>query len=215
MSTTGADYPSEPARLHRERQIQTDFREALALGRSLNPLPYLISVGVVATWTIGAFLGAGFFLLIHRPEALVSGLGVGSIDFRVFWAEGDRAGLSTGYVADPSARRDRLLAAPPTEPSHLSGDQLKVDRTLTVDTARLALGDLWTTSPAIGEMAPVVPAPNLPSAGPGQRSAPKSSSSASSREGHQRQPAPTRTPPAHAPVRAIKDLLHKHSRLAE
>lgn len=214
MSTTGADYRSEPARLHREWPIQTEFREIVALGGSLNPLPYLISVGVVVTWTIGVFFGAGFFLLTQRPETLVSGLGIGGIDFGPFWAATDGIRPAAAYVADPSARRDQLVAEPLIEPPHLSGDQIKAD--LTLGSGRLAPGDLWTTPPAFGEMTPVVPTLNLPAAAPGQRSATKSSSSSTpSRQGHQRQQAKTRIPPAHAPVRASKESVHKHSRVTE
>jgi hypothetical protein len=88
MPTTGAESPSEPARLLRRWRTETGIRETLALRKSLSPLLYLISVGLVATWVIGVFFGGGIFLLMHRPERLVSGLSVSRIDFDIFRADG-------------------------------------------------------------------------------------------------------------------------------
>src|SRR5260370_20026237 len=87
MPTTGAESPSEPARLLRRWRTKTGIRETLALRKSLSPLLYLISVGLVATWVIGVFFGGGIFLLTHRPERLVSGLSVSRIDFGIFRAD--------------------------------------------------------------------------------------------------------------------------------
>jgi hypothetical protein len=74
-------------RLLRGWRTETGTRETLALGKSLSPLLYLISVGLVATWVIGVFFGGGIFLLMHRPERLVSGLSAGHIDSRIFLAD--------------------------------------------------------------------------------------------------------------------------------
>jgi len=76
MSATGTDPQPERTRLRRESRIWRLIRRTVPLGKSIGPLSYLISVGLIATWIIVVFFGAGLAFLIHRsarPVSAVSG----------------------------------------------------------------------------------------------------------------------------------------------
>jgi hypothetical protein len=66
MFVIARDCLSEPAELRKDRIIQPIVRKAVSLGKSLGPILYLVTVGVIATWVIGVFFGVGFFLLMHH-----------------------------------------------------------------------------------------------------------------------------------------------------
>jgi hypothetical protein len=68
MSVDDADYPSNLTQFRREPQRQTITRKRLASSK-LSGIPfYLISLGVIASWTIGVFFGLGFSSLLNHTE---------------------------------------------------------------------------------------------------------------------------------------------------
>src|SRR6202008_4359460 len=69
MLVIGPVRSSEPAGLSRDRIIPPIIRKTFALGKSLGPILYLVSVGVIATWVIGVFFGVGFFFLLHHRSS--------------------------------------------------------------------------------------------------------------------------------------------------
>src|SRR5258708_3476092 len=128
MSVVGPDRSSEFARLHKGRRTQTSTRKTFTLGKSLSPILYLISIGLIATWIIGVFFGAGFFFLT-LPERPVSHLAVGSTDFGVFLTE-------SPWFPDATIRLARLFPEPFAEPAQLAGNKAQTgfadrDRTVT------------------------------------------------------------------------------------
>jgi hypothetical protein len=222
MSVAGPDRSSVFARLHKGRRTQTTTRRTFALGKSLSAILYLISIGLIATWIIGVFFGTGFFFLT-LPERPGSHLAVGRTDIGVFSAE-------SPWLLEAMIRLDPPFPEPFAKPAQLAGNKAQTgfaDRDRTVGTpggqsaveidrrgTALAAPELEGGALFVdpGELARVSPPQNRSSASTSLPSAAESPHSASSRKRHQRPPTDTRTPQTHAPVQAIKDVLHKHTR---
>jgi hypothetical protein len=225
MSVVGPDRSSVFARLHKGRRTQTSTRKTLTLGKSLSPILYLISIGLIATWIIGVFFGTGFFFLTP-PERQGSHLAVGRTDIGVFSTE-------SPSLLEAMIRLDPLFPEPFAKPAQLAGNKAQTgfaDRDRTVSTpggqsaveidrqgTALAAPELEGGALFVdpGELAPVSPPQNRSSASTSLQSGAESPHPASSRKRHQRPPTDTRTPHTHAPVRAIQDVLQKHSRLVK
>lgn len=222
MSVAGPDRSSVFARLHKGRRTQTTTRKTFTLGKSLSAILYLISIGLIATWTIGVFFGTGF-LFLTPPERPGSHLAVGRTDIGVFSTE-------SPWLLEAMTRLDPLFPEPSAKPAQLAGNKAQTgfaDRDRTVGTpggqsaveidrqgTALAAPELEGGALFVdpGELARVSPPQNRSSASTSLPSAAESPHSASSRKRHQRPPMDTRTPQTHAPVQAIKDVLHKHTR---
>jgi hypothetical protein len=222
MSVVGPDRSSVFARLHKGRRTQTSTRKTFTLGKSLSPILYLISIGLIATWIIGVFFGAGFFFLM-LPQRPVSHLAVGRTDTGVFSTE-------IPWLLEAMIRRDPLFPEPFAKSAQLAGDKARTefaDRDRTVSTpggqsaveidrqgTALAAPELEGGALFVdpGELARVSPPQNRSSASTSLPSAAESPHSASSRKRHQRPSTDTRTPQTHAPVQAIRDVLQKHTR---
>ena len=220
MSVVGPDRSSEFARLR--KGWRTRARKTPTRGKSLSPILYLVSIGFIATWIVGVFFGAGFFFLM-LPQRPVSGLAVGSTDFGVLSTE-------SPWLFEAMIRLDPLFPERFAEPAQLAGNKAQTgfaDRDRTVGTpggqsaveidrrgTALAAPELEGGALFVdpGELAPVSPPQSRSSASTSLPSAAESPHSASSRKRHQRPPTDTRTPQTHAPVQAIKDVLHKHTR---
>ncbi len=224
MSVVGPDRSSVFARLPKGRRTQTSTQETLTLGRSFSSILYLISIGLIAGWIIGVFFGAGF-LFLTLPQRQGSRLAVGGTDFGVFLTESpssleamirqDRlfpefaepAQLAGNKPQTGFADRDRMVSAPSRQSA------VEMDRWAAALAAPELEGGALATDP--GELARVSPPQSRSSASTSLPSGAESPHSASSRKPHQRPPTDTRTSQTHAPVRAIHDVLQKHSRLAK
>jgi len=225
MSVVGPDRSSVFARLHKGRRTQTSTRKTLTRGKSLGPILYLISIGLIATWIIGVFFGIGFFFLTP-PERPGSNLAVGRTDLGVFLTE-------SPWLLEAMIRLDPLFPEPFAKGAQLAGNKAQTgfadrDRTVSapggqsaveIDRQGTALADPELEGGALfvdpGELARVSPAQSRSSASTSLPSAAESPHSASSRKPHQRPLRDTRTPQTHAPVRAIQDVLQKHARLVK
>ena len=76
MSVIDYDRLSGAVGLCIDRLIRPIVQNILYLGKSLGPIIYPISIGVIATWVIGVFFGGGFFFLMHphwEKQAAYSG----------------------------------------------------------------------------------------------------------------------------------------------
>ena len=222
MSVVGPDRSSVFARLHKGWRTQATTRKSLTLGKSLSPTLYLISIGLIATWIIGVFFGTGFLFLTPR-ERPGSHLAVGRTDIGVFLTE-------SPWLLEAMIRPDPLFPEPFAKPAQQAGNKAQTgfaDRDRTVGTpggqsaveidrrgTALAAPELEGGALFVdpGELAPVSPPQSRSSASTSLPSAAESPHSASSRKRHQRPPTDTHTPQTHAPVQAIKDVLHKHTR---
>jgi hypothetical protein len=222
MSVVGPDRSSVFARLHKGRRTQTTTRKTLTLGKSPSPILYLISIGLTATWTIGVFFGTGFFFLT-LPERPGSHLAVGRTDIGVFLTE-------SPWLLEAMIRPDPLFPEPFAKPAQQAGNKAQTgfaDRDRTVGTpggqsaveidrrgTALAAPELEGGALFVdpSELARVSPPQSRSSASTNLPSAAESPHSASSRKRHQRPPTDTHTPQTHAPVQAINDVLHKHTR---
>jgi hypothetical protein len=213
------------ARLHKGRRTQTTTRKTFTLGKSLSAILYLISIGLIATWTIGVFFGTGFFFLT-LPQRPGSHLAVGRTDIGVFLTE-------SPWLLEAMIRLDPLFPEPFAKPAQLAGNKAQTgfadrDRTVgtpggqsavEIDRRGTALADPELEGGALfvdpGELARVSPVQSRFSASTSLPSAAESPHSASSRKPRQRPLRDTRTPQTHAPVRAIQDVLQKHARLVK
>jgi len=222
MSVVGPDRSSVFARLHKGRRTQTSTRKTLTRGKSLGPILYLISIGLIATWIIGVFFGTGFFFLTP-PERPGSHLAVGRTDLGVFLTE-------SPWLLEAMIRLDPLFPEPFAKPAQLAGNKAQTgfadrDRTVStpggqsaveIDRRGTALADPELEGGALfvdpGELARVSPPQNRSSASTSLPSAAESPHAASSRKRHRRPSTDTRTPQTHAPVQAIRDVLQKHTR---
>jgi hypothetical protein len=233
MSVTGADHPSEPARLLTERRTQSITRKLPVPGKSLSPLSYLISLGLIATWITGVFFGVGFSFLMTRSEKPVSGLRAGSADFSKSLAESPwllhamsrldqlfpepSQLVGNGAAATPDDRH-QFVSAPSKQvvveldPQAAALAEPRIDRTAHEPEGQALSVDLGTAPQALSEAMPAAPLQSPSSGAAGQQGVEQSARSASSRKEHQR-PTERRTPQSHAPVQAIQDVLQKHSRL--
>jgi hypothetical protein len=76
MSVIDYDRLSGAVGLCIDRLVRPIVQNILYLGKSLGPIIYPISIGVIATWVIGVFFGGGFFFLMHpnsEKQAAYSG----------------------------------------------------------------------------------------------------------------------------------------------
>jgi hypothetical protein len=213
---------------------QTVTQKTLAPGKSLDPLLYLMSAGLIATWTICVFFGVGFFFLMHQSERPTSGLAVDSPDVSVSFAESSSPEVMSSAPEHASQRdptensetraAERLLPAllpvQSAKPPQQIGEEAQPD---VGEAAESGMGEtaiergappvnLETVPRADGELAPMPPPRNPPSSATGAPRVAQSPHSASSRERPQRPPKVRATEP-HAPVQAIQDVIQKHSRL--
>ena len=225
MSVVGPDRSSVFARLHKGRRTQTSTRKTLTRGKSLGPILYLISIGLIATWIIGVFFGTGFFFLTP-PERPGSHLAVGRTDLGVFLTE-------SPWLLEAMIRLDPLFPEPFAKPAQLAGNKAQTgfadrDRTVSapggqsaveIDWQGTALADPELEGGALfvdpGELARVSPPQSRSSASASLPSEAESPHSTSSRKPRQRPQRDTRTPQTRAPVRAIQDVLQKHARLVK
>jgi hypothetical protein len=240
MFATGADHPSEPATLGTGRPIPTIVRGVLARRKSMSALLYMISAGLIATWIIGVFFGLGFFLLTHETRRTVSDTNV--IDQPVPSSETPRSVQNAARrPTDLPVRSDQPVPAtsgkPPSSPGKEAGSSLgNSDRSgpgrqdqnaianpppqLTApEPERVQTGidrdkgppavDIGPTLGFLGDAA-TAPVPRSPSSGVIEQRRASPHATESHKRRHQ---SPARRAPAHPPVQAIQDVLHKHARL--
>lgn len=226
MTATAAS--SGPARLGRTGRTHRILRRTRALGKSIGPLFYLGSVGIIAVWIIGVFFGVGLFFLTPRSERLDAGRGVESNRSSVSMAE-------SPWLIEALSRLDQLLPGQSPEPVPLVGytaDAVPADGNQPVDAPLKESGldlerqpappaEVGTANAAV-EPAPAAVAEPTPMAAPpsqapgeatGAPNTPPRPHSGSHRAQHQERTANTRLPQSHAPVQAIQELLQKHSGL--
>jgi hypothetical protein len=197
----------ESAGLRRDRIIQPIIRKALALSKSLGPILYLVSVGVIAIWVIGVFFGLGFFFLMHHhSEKEASHLGIGNAHLSASLVE-------SPWVFQSMIRLDRLFPQPsevelgdrdltipaPDKKSAVYIDRQVVaraepvaDQSATELEGRPLSADLGITPPVLGELSPVSP-PSQPLDVIGLRSAAQSPQAASPHKPHQARPTNDRS----------------------
>jgi hypothetical protein len=212
MSVNRADRPSELARFHRDLRSQAIARKALALGKSVGTPLYLISLGFIATWTIGVFFGVGFFFLVHHSQKLVSGLGAGNRGTDIISGFAESRESSRIAIGEPA-----LIIAPSAE------NEARTQREFS------ALAELRMNSdPGDRESRGFAVKPQtlgtrddkerirpLPFEAAGSRALAQSAHPDSARERRKRQPSAAPTPRPHAPQKAIRDLLQKYTHLLE
>ena len=233
MSATGADPQSERTRFRAGSRIWGLVRRTLPLGRSIGSLFYLISVGLIAGWTIVVFFGVSFYFLMPGSGKLRPGSSPDSTRFNDSPAE-------TPWLTQSTSRLDRVSSPSPPEPPRPLGDaaadmgrpivapgspitadvkpnprpaEATTAHTIDEPPAQALSVELGTISAAVGEPAPVPSPQNQLSTAPEPRGASPPSHSRSSRKPLARRPSNTRTAQPHAPVNAIEDVLQKHSRL--
>jgi hypothetical protein len=214
MFGTSADPQSEHMRVRLGSRTCGLIRSTLALGRSIGSLFYLLSVGVIAGWTIAVFFGAGLFFLMPRSAKLEPGLSPAA-------TTSEASSAQTPSLTQTESRSDRLFSQLPppiaNAVANVSPRQSPAEATISHAADELAAQaltlELGTISAATGEAAPMPARPNQLSAVPEPRSASQSSRPRSARKPLEPGPAKTRTAQQHAPVSAIQDVLHKHSRL--
>jgi hypothetical protein len=237
MSATGADRPSEPPWLPADEPTRRVNRATLLAGRSIGPFFYLVSVGLIAAWIIGAFFGIGFVFLMH-PSAKLTGFGSDAGNYTVLLPE-------SPWLMQSTSKLDRLYPGPFSESSKSVengvaagvGDRDRpaiattnqsatdIDRKaapagpgtaqITGEIEERALSvDLASTRSA-NELAPMPPSQSQRAGAADSAGKAPSPQTASSRKSSDRRPAKPRSPHPHAPVQAIQDVLQKHSRLAK
>lgn len=242
MFATGADRPSEPASRGTGRPIPTIVRGVLARRKSLSAVLYTISTGLIAIWIIGVFFGLGFFLLIHQPRLSVSGSGATDQAAPSSQGD-HSVENGTGRGTDLPMRLDQpvpraSVKAPQSSAKEVhsgvggsdpSGKAQQNQNAIPVDRPGVMSAGRGTEQPGIerdngvpsvdvgmtfGSLGEVAPGPLLGSQSSGaieQQRAP--AHPADSHKRHRRQPSVARTTQRHPPVRAIQDVLQKHSRL--
>jgi len=222
MSATGTDPQPERTRLRRESRIWRLIRRTVPLGKSIGPLSYLISVGLIATWIIVVFFGAGLAFLIHRsvrPVSAVSGSAyldapaAQSVWVPEAWPGGPArtsegtADESSGSGPDPpltisskpdAVEADRPLAAP----SEAKAGQEVIDVG-----SQMAPADLTTAAQPTDDVAPALRSETQPPSVAGPQVENRDPHTASARK---QPPASTQTAQRHASVQAIQELLQIH-----
>jgi hypothetical protein len=209
MFAFGTDRPLTLARLRDGHRAVTAIRKVLALRRSLGPLIYLISIGLIAIWIIGAFFGAGYLFLEHRPVDPVSSSAANSADQNA-----------------PTAQSGRTRDITAVQAGHPLNSG-------TIDTQNGAVFSDVKTSPSAPDEWVPKPEPQIsvPAATETPSAAAQPARTAPSRHRHIRRPThaqsvqppqpgpqlrpPTpQTPQLRPPVQAIQDLFERHSDLA-
>jgi hypothetical protein len=214
MFGTGCDPQSEHMRVLPGSRTWGLIRRTLALSRSIGSLFYLLSVGVIAGWTIAVFFGVGLFFLIPRSAKLEAGLSPAGASF-------DAPVAQPPSVMPSESRPDRLLSQPPQSMADTAANvnprQKPAAPTITHNADEPAFKalsiELGTISAVTGEAAPMPALQYQPFTAPEPRSASHSSRSRSPRKPLERGPSKTRTAQSHASVSAIKAVLQKHSRV--
>jgi hypothetical protein len=241
MSATGADPQSDRTRLRRESRTWRLIRRTLPFCRSIGSSFYLISVALIASWTIAVFFGVSLFFLVPGSANLKSGLSPGGASF-------DASSAETPWLMQSTRSLDRLSRAPPPEAPKPMGDAAAdkgrpvvvpgnpVTRNLnplpapaqannahTIDEppepapglnrGQALTVELGTISAATADAAPMVAPQGQLSTAPEPRGASQPSHSPASRKPLQRRSSNTRTAQPHAPVSAIQDVLQKHPRV--
>jgi hypothetical protein len=238
MSATGADPRSEDTRLRAGSRTWGLIRRTLSLGRSIGSLSFLISVGLIASWIIAVFFGASLFFLMPRSAKLASDLSPGGTRFDGPSAETPRLMQSTSRLDRLSSPSTSDPAQPTSIAAADEGRPVVVPRTpitaspITASMnpyrlpaeARIAHAaeeppeqaltvELGTISAATAETAPMPAPQSQPSTPPEPRGASQRSHSRSSRKPLERRPSDVRPAQPHAPMSAIQDVMHKHSKL--
>jgi len=216
MFVIGRVRPSKPVGLHRDRITYPIIRKTLALSKSLGPILYLVSVGVIATWVIGVFIGVGFFFQMpHHLEKVASHLGIGSTHLGALWVDSRRIPFPQLSETAPGP----IVAALDIEIAGY-GDRRKMARAeRTADPNATDLedrplsADLRTAPGMLGEASLALPPPNQPFDAIEPSNAAQLPQAVSSHKPHQDRPTNTRTSQPHAPVQAIQDLLQKQPQL--
>lgn len=233
MSATDADPQAERTRLRRGSRTWGLIRRTLPLGRSIGSQFYLISIGVIAGWIIAVFFGVSFYLLMPRPAKLEPGVSPSSTNLNASSAEAPS-------LMEATRMPDQLSTPPPPKlpqpmgdaaadkdrPAVVAGSQnaananpLPMPAEATIaHVAEELPGQAPTVEPGTPSSAAVGTAPMLapqrqPSTAPEPRGRSLTSRSLSPHKPIERRPSNTRTGQPHAPVSAIEDVLHKHSRL--
>jgi hypothetical protein len=229
MFATGADPKSEPTRLHEESRAWGLIRRTLPFGRSIGSLSYLISVGLIAIWIIAVFFGVGLYVVMPRSVKLEPGLRPGGTNLNASSAE-------TPWLMPSTGRLDRLATPAPSEPPPMGDVAADIGSLVAVPASQITANadpfpmpaeaaiantvdqpreqaELGTTSTVIGTAAPIFTSQSQPSAAPEPRGSPRSPHSPSSHKPLERGRANARTARPHAPVKAIQDVLQRHSRL--
>jgi hypothetical protein len=210
MSVHGADRSSEPAQFRTELRLRSISRKILGSGRSVGPLLYLISLGLIASWTLGVFFGVGFFFLVQRSATLVSGLGVRDTDFSVGLAE------STWPPQFGTSRPLRSAEADLGEDAgdHIADLPIGIDRLLPYSSAGSLQRLSKETQSAVADRSqPIAPLQGQPFDATGPPTVAQSADLMPLHGRNQRHPSGTRMPRPHAPLKAIHDLLQRHARL--
>ncbi len=234
MSATGADPQTERTRLHGESRTWGLIRRTLPLGRSMGSLFYLISVVLIASWIIAVFFGVGLFFLMPRSAQLASDLSPGGASFDA------SSSAEAPWLKQSTSRVDRLSGPPPPEPPQPVGDaaadkgrpvivpgspitayvnppsapsEATIAHATDEPPGQALTVEPGTISATTGEAAPTPVPPSQLSTAPEPRGASQSRHSQSARKPVERRPSSARTAQPHAPVSAIQDVLHKHSRL--
>jgi hypothetical protein len=114
MSATGAGPQSERT-LRRESETWRLIRRILPFGRSIGSLVYLVTIGLIATWTVAVFFGVSLFFLMPRSATLATASSPGADRL-------DASSADMPWLMQSTSRLDQLSASPPFEPSRPSGD---------------------------------------------------------------------------------------------
>lgn len=196
------DCLSGPAELRKDRIIQPIVRKAVSLGKSLGPILYLVTVGVIATWVIGVFFGVGFFLLMHHhSEKNASQWGMDSGHFSASSMETPRTSRS---ITTPDQLFSQASGGAPgdsdltvTAPEKKCAVTLHRDRqagaraepvedqSAAQPEDRLLSADLGITPRVLGELSQVSPPPSQPSVAIAPRNVTLTPKSAAPRKPHQ------------------------------
>jgi hypothetical protein len=227
MSAMGAD-PRSKRVLRREGRTWGLIRRILLFGRSIASLLYLVTIGLIATWTIAVFFGVSLFFLVPPSAKLATGPSL----------VGDRLNASSAdmpWLLQSTSRLDHLSTSRPFEPPRPLGDgasdknapivapasrdttdvkpRSMPSEPTTAHIVKEPQGQVLSVLTGTGEPAPASPPESEAAAAAGPRSPAQASQSDSSRTRHVKKSATNKAPSAHPPQQAIQDVLLKHSRL--
>jgi hypothetical protein len=111
------DTPAEKSGLFSETGNERTAAPQLTIGTLL----YLVSLGMVAAATVGAFFGVGFLLLAHPKEATIAGAGTRDFDAEVspwrssFFPPSDGAASQPSETGLPDPTTAAAQPAPPPQ----------------------------------------------------------------------------------------------------
>ena len=189
---------------------------------------YLVTIGLIATWTIAVFFGVSLFFLMPRSVKLATGSS----------QDGDRLNASSAdmpWLMQSTSTLDRLSSARPFERPRPLGDgaldknapvvaPASRDTTdvkprsmppepITAHIVEEPQGQALSVFTGTGEPAPASPPESEAAAAAGPPSQAQASQSGPSRTRHVKKSATNKAPSARPPLQAIQDVLLKHSRL--